>query len=477
MNSRDSISPGGGASFTPLPPIEVGETIAGKYVVDAVLQRSTSGCTLRAHLAAGEARVQVRILAGLQTRGPLVPTAGTALRLKSDLVARVLEFGVASGRGVYIVTEFVEGKSLRAVISGGRVDLDRAAEYALHACAALTAAHSAGLPHRDVRPENLLLTSRSGKPVLVLTNFGVAFSSDVDVPATQGSPVYCAPELQRGWDEADARADIWSLGAVFYELLTGHAAFRVPESGGRAAAVQVEPAPLAHVLPDAPEALQRLLDKWLATDPAARFQTVSELSDALAPFARHRPTAAASTSLSAGTLAERDDAKNQKTKKMLIAIGVVLLLGGLFAIARTRGASDAALPSQHEPHVGAGELGAGHATAEESAPTQAGGATGKRRPALPAAQPAQGPAGQPAPRPMPSPRVVSRPPPAPTPPRPAGRAGAGRPSDAVPMAPMVELPTAPPSPPAAAPPPKEDAPVERTVRVIGEEKTNVQVVQ
>ncbi len=184
----------------------------------------------------------------------------------------------------YLAMEWVDGSSLRALLAGeGRLAIGTALSLAGQAARALDHAHRQSVVHRDVKPANLLL---SGNGTVKVADFGIAklvFAGDVTgAGRILGSPHYMSPEQVRG-DPVDGRSDLFALGAVLYECLTGELAF-----GGTTLAnvnykiVSVDPRPPEIYNPAVPPALRAIVDRTLAKHPPDRFQTGAELADALA---------------------------------------------------------------------------------------------------------------------------------------------------------------------------------------------------
>jgi serine/threonine protein kinase/Tfp pilus assembly protein PilF len=212
---------------------------------------------------------------------------------------------VASEEGIrFISTEFIEGETVRQRLKHAGFGLREAIDVAIQVARALAAAHRAGIVHRDIKPENVMLRPDGIAKVL---DFGVVKltekfaehlsgphspeSAEGDVAAlglvtteanvVMGSPNYMSPEQARGL-AVDARTDIFSLGALIYEMLTG----TMPFKGGSISDVIVsilerQPPPLSELLPDAPPKLQAIVDRALAKDLEARYQTVGDLLDDL----------------------------------------------------------------------------------------------------------------------------------------------------------------------------------------------------
>jgi len=189
--------------------------------------------------------------------------------------------------------EYLEGASLETMVSRGRgLPLADAVLYVVQACDALAEAHSRSIIHRDVKPANLFLTTgKYGEPVIKVVDFGLAksmistegFSSSSlsIVGEALGTPHYMAPEQITG-GTIDARSDVWAIGATLYELLAGHQAFPGPTAPIVFDRIlKGKPKPLPTHRADVPASLVAIVDRCLMRDPAARFQTVPELSKAL----------------------------------------------------------------------------------------------------------------------------------------------------------------------------------------------------
>lgn len=204
------------------------------------------------------------------------------------------EAPLAEGEVHYLATELVEGQTLRVCLNDRGLTLGEALDIAAQTAGALAAAHQAGIIHRDIKPENLMV--RPDGLVKVL-DFGLAkltgqqtrtsraaatYSTIHTNPGVvMGTISYMSPEQARGL-EVDARSDIFSLGVVLYEMLTGRAPFAGATSGDVLVSIlDREPPPLARLWPQAPPALQRILTRALAKDCAERYQQVAELQDEL----------------------------------------------------------------------------------------------------------------------------------------------------------------------------------------------------
>jgi eukaryotic-like serine/threonine-protein kinase len=216
--------------------------------------------------------------------------ARTASALNHPNILTVYEIG-AQGNRQFIATEFIEGVTLRASIARGRIDPHAALEIAVQTGSALAAAHEAGVVHRDIKPENIMLRPDGYAKVL---DFGIAklteqrLASDDHTGETTavlqtrlglvlGTAHYMSPEQARG-QKVDARSDIWSLGAVLYEMVGGSPPFRgETPSDCIASILTTEPPPLSGVLPDVPLKLESILQKTLRKNSDERYQTIKEM--------------------------------------------------------------------------------------------------------------------------------------------------------------------------------------------------------
>jgi serine/threonine protein kinase len=199
-------------------------------------------------------------------------------------------YGVGVEGGVrYMVTEFIDGESLRQRLRRGRLLVKDALDVAVQIASALTAAHEAGIIHRDIKPENTMLR-RDG--IVKVLDFGLAKlgeqeSSDpqastmllvqTEEGARMGTPMYMSPEQARG-QVVDHRTDIWSLGVVLYEMVAGRAPFEGSTSSDLVAEIlKTEPSPLTAYSAEAPAELQRIVRKTLRKNCEERYQTIKDL--------------------------------------------------------------------------------------------------------------------------------------------------------------------------------------------------------
>jgi len=284
-------------------PFAPGDLIAGKYEVIKQIGSGGMGYVVSAmHVELGEVvalkflrpeALQIEELVERFSR-----EARAAAKIRSEHVARVFDVGVLPDGVPFIVMEHLAGQDLADVLQErGPLPIKVAIEYVMQACEALAAAHASGVVHRDIKPENLFLTKHAqGLDFIKILDFGI--SKVVLAPGKRGfvrtmmplgSPVYMSPEQIRSSDQVDARTDIWSLGCVLFELLTGTVAFNEPSLMQLSAAIlEHDPIPLRELVPEAPVELEDVVLRCLEKDVDKRYGNIAELAIALYPFAPRR---------------------------------------------------------------------------------------------------------------------------------------------------------------------------------------------
>ena len=180
---------------------------------------------------------------------------------------------------MFIVMPCYEGASLQAMVKQGPLDLDRAVDIASQAAKGLAKAHEKGIIHRDVKPGNILVTSDG---LTKIVDFGLAKLATqtrlTRTGTTVGTVMYMSPEQAKG-EETDQRSDIWSLGVVLYEMVTGSPPFRGEHEQAIIYSIINQMAePVGRLLPEAPKGLEQILSKALAKSPSDRYQRMSELA-------------------------------------------------------------------------------------------------------------------------------------------------------------------------------------------------------
>jgi eukaryotic-like serine/threonine-protein kinase len=283
----------------------VGEVLAGKYRIEGVLGVGGMGAVLAAkHLHLDE-RVAIKVMLP-QAMGDGATTvrflreARAAVKIKSEHVARVTDSGVLDDGRPYIVMEYLIGQDLGAVLEqNGRLSVTETVDYLLQACEAVAQAHALGIVHRDLKPANLFLTVRDdGSACVKVLDFGISKATpqaqarggveSLQLTTTQtlvGSPMYMAPEQMRTNRPVDGRTDIWSLGVVAYELLTGRLPFEASAMPELCAKIlQDDPEPLRKKRPELGADLEATIHRCLEKKPERRFQNLADFASAMAPF-------------------------------------------------------------------------------------------------------------------------------------------------------------------------------------------------
>jgi serine/threonine protein kinase len=280
------------------PPVKLGEILAGKYRVDRVLGAGGMGVVVAAtHVDLREPRalkfMRATALSDEEAVERFLREARASSRLKGEHVARVYDVGRLDDGAPYMVMEFLSGDDLREVLKQrGQLPVGEAMLYVMQACEALAEAHAQGIVHRDLKPANLFLTRRAdGSPCVKVLDFGISKILGDGLSVTKsyailGSPHYMSPEQMRSSRDVDARTDVWSLGVIAYQLLSGG----LPFSGRTITEIitvvlQGEPDPPSSLVHDLPPALDAAILRCLERDLDRRHASVAELAAALMPFA------------------------------------------------------------------------------------------------------------------------------------------------------------------------------------------------
>jgi serine/threonine-protein kinase len=289
------------AAGTAVEPFQPGTVVAGKYLVERKLAEGGIGVIVVASHLELNRQVAIKYLKRAMLVAPGVVErfrreAQLAASIKSDHVVRVFDVGVLDDGAPYMVMEHLEGEDLGAVLARGALPLETAIDYVLQACDAIAEAHALGIVHRDLKPENLFLARRRGGGSIVkILDFGISKASakaqGARMPSMTeanerfGTPVYMSPEQLLSSTNVDARADIWALGVVLFELLTTALPFAGDEMPQLCANILRSPAtPLRQQFADASAELEAILLKCLEKDPACRYRNVAELAQDLVPF-------------------------------------------------------------------------------------------------------------------------------------------------------------------------------------------------
>ncbi len=307
--------------------LRAGTVVGGKFVLLRRIGEGGVGVVFEAEDTWIGRRVAIKVLhAHLAERADVLARfrreARAAASIHHPNIAAVFEVGQRRDGSLYIVQELIEGDTLREHIEQhGRLTPAAALEILVPIMGALAAAHRAGIVHRDIKPENILLTrSGEGEGELVpkLIDFGVAKMAPTGDHCTTllgtliGTPAYMSPEQAGGLLEADARADVWAVGAVLFELLSGACAYEGATAPVILARILSEPAPsLITRAPDVPVELSVIVQRALERDAGARFPTMVAFLEAVLDFAKRPDPSLArrhAKSIPPAEIAETEDA-------------------------------------------------------------------------------------------------------------------------------------------------------------------------
>ena len=270
-----------------------GRIIDGRYAVEAVLGEGGMGLVLRARHQFTGAMVALKVLrpelqldASLQHRFLAEARAPSAIGHPG--IVHVVDAGRAPDGLLYLVMELLLGRPLRTPLARGELAAPEVRRIILELLGILGAAHARGFVHRDLKPENVFLVAPND--AVKLLDFGIAKVLDAGAltgatatGATLGTPAYMAPEQIHDPSLVDARADLWAVGVMLYEMLTGRLPFGARTTAALLVAIATsEHAPIRSVLPAAPPELEVLFQRALCRGPQGRFGSAAEMAAALA---------------------------------------------------------------------------------------------------------------------------------------------------------------------------------------------------
>jgi len=274
------------------PALAVGDLI-DRYEVVSLLGSGGMGEVYLAHDEKLDRKIALKLLPTHFTKNQarlrrFQQEARAASALNHPNIITIHEIGQVENRN-FIATEFVDGETLRQRMKRAPLSLNESLDIAIQVCAALAAAHNAGIIHRDIKPENIMLRTDGYVKVL---DFGLAKLTEKREPPTEvdaaenldissgllmGTVKYMSPEQAQG-QQVDQRSDIFSLGVVLYEMVTGHAPFKGEDTTRLVKSIlNDEPRRLTEYAPGAPEELQRIVSKALIKNRAQRYQAAEDL--------------------------------------------------------------------------------------------------------------------------------------------------------------------------------------------------------
>ena len=293
-----------GPDITPF--VQPGARVAGRYIIERQLGSGGMGVVFAARHEELDELFAIKFLSvpadqEKEAAQRLLREARAAARLRNEHVARVIDAGRDEEGRQFLVMEYLVGADLHAVLKRhGPLPIEEAVGYILQACVGLSEAHRQGIVHRDLKPENLFLTQHAdGWPLIKVLDFGIskllpeaaAVQGDPLVTSrsvVMGSPSYMSPEQVRSSQDIDARTDVWAIGVILYQLLSG----RLPFDADQAADVMVkvlshDPPPLRDLRREVSEELAAVVARTLRKDPLMRYRDLGELARALRAWAPH----------------------------------------------------------------------------------------------------------------------------------------------------------------------------------------------
>ena len=280
----------------------LGRKIKG-YQIAEVLGRGGMGCVYRAQHPLIGKQVAIKILQGAQSPAVIsrfVLEAKAVNDIRHENLIDILDFDQLEEGNPYIIMEYLEGRSLDDAIQEGPFPLEQVGHIGLQLCSALSAAHQKGIIHRDLKGDNIFLINRANQQNFVkVLDFGIAKLLDAtdeqrkhhtEANSLLGTPLYMAPEQITG-QPIDARTDIYALGVLLYQMVVGHPPFDAPSPMVLLAMhVTAIPPPPRQFVPDLPAALEATILKCLQKEPAKRYESMSQLAEALGEACDVDPT-------------------------------------------------------------------------------------------------------------------------------------------------------------------------------------------
>jgi serine/threonine protein kinase len=305
------------------PAVQQGQILAERYRVERVLAdwwvvradpqgpRSRDGVLVAAHHLQRNEKVTLSLFLAADDEAAVYrfqSNARAVAHLKGEHVVRINDVGALSDGTAFVEMEPLDGEDLAVWLQrSGALPVEQAVEVMLQVCVAVAQAHALGIVHRALEPANLFCVPHSdGQLSVKVLDFGASMTRTATFSSSPltglanansariGTRLYASPEQWHGPKNVDARADIWAIGAILFELMTGRPVFQADSLAEAAFKTLTEPAPGVRTIRSAvPGELEAVLLKCLEKDRAKRYQNVGELASALLPFASERAKASA----------------------------------------------------------------------------------------------------------------------------------------------------------------------------------------
>ena len=282
------------------PPIDPGTVVAGKLRIVRLLGTGGMGAVYEVEHELTKHRRALKLLHARYKVYPeliqrFLREASAAGRIGNPHIAETFDAGELETGDPYLVMELLQGETLADHLRRKqRLSVSEAAELVRQACTGVQAAHDAGIVHRDLKPENLFVVERDHRPFVKILDFGISKfdphltggeMSTTREGASLGTPLYMPPEQVRGDKRIDQRADIYALGVILYECITGRRPYEAETLAHLAVLIhEGHAAPVTELRPDVPSAFAQIIHQAMANKPELRFATAREFGDVLANF-------------------------------------------------------------------------------------------------------------------------------------------------------------------------------------------------